>query len=133
MMLGAFTGYFRERKSTKNITFPYNTYVVYSRREPEAHDQKRYKLGELYSIASLSRDFRLLVQQKYRIASDRPRHTDNYQNRTERDAMELARLAKVFLAASRFLCGNNRSIGETSIKPGAGRSLLKEPSLTSIM
>lgn len=45
--LGAFTGYFRQRQSSKNITFPYEQYdfhfvlgVIYSRRE-EAIDERR--------------------------------------------------------------------------------------------
>ena len=29
MTLGAFTGYFRNRQSTKNITFPYNEYIAH--------------------------------------------------------------------------------------------------------
>jgi hypothetical protein len=52
--LGAFTGYFRQRSSNKNITFPYEQYkrhfvlgVIYSRRE-EINDERRvYKLDEL--------------------------------------------------------------------------------------
>ena len=45
MTLGAFTGYFRNRKSKKNITFPYDEYVghfvlgiIYSRTEEHLDD-----------------------------------------------------------------------------------------------
>jgi len=77
--LGAFTGYFRERESTKNVTFPYGQYsanlvlgVIYSRLD-EVNDERRvYKLSELSSIASVVRQFQFLVQDKWRIAIDRP-------------------------------------------------------------
>jgi len=77
--LGTFTGYFRDRKSTKNIMFPYSDYrahyvlgVIYSR-SPQASDERRvYRLEELSDIASVARNFQFLVQEKWRIASDRP-------------------------------------------------------------
>jgi hypothetical protein len=77
--LGAFTGYFRQRDSTKNITFPYKQYaahyvlgVIYSR-NPEIADERRvYTLDELQDIVSVVRDFTFLLQEKWRIASDRP-------------------------------------------------------------
>lgn len=77
--LGAFTGYFRQRQSTKNITFPYEQYaahyvlgIIY-RRSDEAVDERRiYTLDDLQDIASVVRDFTLLLQEKWRIASDRP-------------------------------------------------------------
>lgn len=76
--LGAFTGYFRQRKSTKNITFPYEQYaahfvlgVIYSRNE--AIDERRvYTLDDLQSIASVVKDFTFLLHEKWRIATDRP-------------------------------------------------------------
>lgn len=78
MALGAFTGYFRDRQSTKNITFPYGSYaghivlgIIYSRREG-FDERQRYRLEELGSIRSVIGDFELFVQEKYRIASDRP-------------------------------------------------------------
>jgi hypothetical protein len=76
--LGAFTGYFRQRQSTKNITFPYEQYaahfvlgVVYSR--SEAIDERRvYMLDELQDIVSVVKNFTFVLQEKWRIASDRP-------------------------------------------------------------
>ena len=77
--LGAFTGYFRQRKLTKNITFPYEQYtahfvlgVIYSR-SSELVDEKRVcTLGDLQNIVSVVRNFTFLLQEKWRIASDRP-------------------------------------------------------------
>ena len=79
MTLGAFTGYFRDRTSTKNITFPYGSYLghfvlgmIYSKTDDEIDERKRYTLDELESITSVIRDFRFFVQQKFQIASDHP-------------------------------------------------------------
>lgn len=79
MTLGAFTGYFRNRKSTKNITFPYGDYaghfvlgVLYSRTDESLDERKIYELKDLKSITSVIRDFTFFVQEKYRIALDRP-------------------------------------------------------------
>ena len=77
--LGAFTGYFRQRHSTKNITFPYEQYVahyvlgiIYSR-TPDAVDERQvYTLDDLQSIVSVVRDFGFLLQEKWCIAADRP-------------------------------------------------------------
>ncbi len=77
--LGAFTGYFRQRSSTKNITFPYEQYkghfvlgTIYSRRE-EVNDERRvYKLDELQDIVSVVKDFTFLLQEKWRIAGELP-------------------------------------------------------------
>ncbi len=79
MTLGAFTGYFRDRKSTKNIAFPYDSYaghfvlgVIYSKAEGAVDERRRYALDELESITSVIRDFQFFAHEKYRIASDRP-------------------------------------------------------------
>lgn len=79
MTLGAFTGYFRERKSTKNISFPYHSYaghfvlgVIYSKTAGEVDERRKYKLDELENITSVINSFEFFVQEKYRIASDRP-------------------------------------------------------------
>ena len=79
MTLGAFTGYFRERNSTKNITFPYGSYsghfvlgVIYSKTDGLIDERRRYNLNELERITSVIRDFQFFAQEKYRIASDRP-------------------------------------------------------------
>jgi hypothetical protein len=69
MTLGAFTGYFRDRKSRKNITFPYEEY---SRSDGNLDERKVYQLSELQNITSVVRDFTFFVQEKYRIALDRP-------------------------------------------------------------
>lgn len=79
MTLGAFTGYFRDRESTKNTTFPYGSYtghfvlgVIYSRKNQSADERKVYRLDDLQSIASVIRDFTFFFQEKYRISIDRP-------------------------------------------------------------
>src|SRR5207249_6871082 len=62
--LGAFTGYFRQRSSTKNVTFPYGQYakhfvlgVIYSRTIDVPDERRIYTLDELESIVSVVRDF----------------------------------------------------------------------------
>lgn len=78
MTLGSFTGYFRDRQSSKNITFPYGTYtahlvlgVIYSSVEG-IDESKTFTLEEMAGIPSVARDFEFFVQDKYRIATDRP-------------------------------------------------------------
>lgn len=77
--LGAFTGYFRQRHSTKNITFPYEQYaahfvlgVIYSRSDEAVDEQRVYTLENLQNIVSVVKDFTLLLQEKWRIAECRP-------------------------------------------------------------
>jgi len=79
MTLGAFTGYFRNRSSKKNITFPYEQYaghfvlgVICSRAEQASDERKIYRLNELQNITSVVRDFCFFVQEKYKIAQGRP-------------------------------------------------------------
>jgi len=79
MTLGAFTGYFRDRKSNKNITFPYEEYighfvlgVIYSRVEVDIDERRVYNIDELQNITSVVKDFIFFVQEKYKIATDRP-------------------------------------------------------------
>jgi len=79
MTLGAFTGYFRNRSSRKNITFPYEDYtghfvlgVIYSRAKVPSDERQMYNLKELQNITSVVRDFSFFVQEKYKIAADRP-------------------------------------------------------------
>lgn len=79
MTLGAFTGYFRNRQSTKNITFPYAEYighfvlgVVYSRAEDVSDERNVYQLNDLKNITLVIKNFTFFVQEKYRIALDRP-------------------------------------------------------------
>lgn len=77
--LGAFTGYFRQRSSTKNITFPYEEYdahivlgIIYSRRKEAIDEKQIYSLNEIDNIVSVIRDFTFLVNEKWQIASDKP-------------------------------------------------------------
>lgn len=79
MTLGTFTGYFRNRDTAKNITFPYNQYaahfvlgVIYSRTEKKADEFERHSVNDLKSIPSVAKDLRIFVQPKYRIARDVP-------------------------------------------------------------
>ena len=79
MTLGAFTGYFRDRKSSKNITFPYDDYVghfvlgiIYTRTDDVFDERKIYGLNDLQNITSVVKDFDFFVQEKYKIATDRP-------------------------------------------------------------
>ncbi len=79
MTLGAFTGYFRNRTSTKNITFPYAEYsghfvlgVIYSRAEAPVDQLRTHTLDELEQMPSVVRDLQFFVQPKYRIAKDQP-------------------------------------------------------------
>ncbi len=80
MTLGAFTGYFRTRTSSKNTKFPYGEYnghyvlgVIYSKGELKEQDERKvYSLGDLDRIVSVIKDFTFFVQPKWRIASARP-------------------------------------------------------------
>lgn len=78
MTLGAFTGYFRNRNSTKNVTYPYAAYkahivlgIIYSENS-DIDERKSYPLDELGSIVSVVNDITFFVQEKWRIATDRP-------------------------------------------------------------
>lgn len=77
--LGAFTGYFRRRRSTKNITFPYEQYakhfvlgIIYSRSDEAIDERRVYTLNELRDIVSVVKDFTFLLHEKWQIANDRP-------------------------------------------------------------
>ena len=75
--LGAFTGYFRNRESTKNVTFPYGSYrqhyvvgIVYTQvtdRQPGV-----YALNEIDRIQPPIRDIEIFLHEKWRVASDHP-------------------------------------------------------------
>lgn len=78
MTLGAFTGYFRDRKSSKNISFPYNDYqahcvfgIIYSRTQTQVDERVSYSIEQLHSINSVACNFEFFVQEKYRTATDR--------------------------------------------------------------
>lgn len=99
MTLGAFTGYFRNRRSTKNITFPYSEYsshivlgVIYSRpigvlkkentveevnieQVQDSFEVKApgtYSVSELEDIPSVAKDFIFFAQPKFCVAKDQP-------------------------------------------------------------
>jgi hypothetical protein len=78
MTLGTYTGYFRNRQSTSQTPFPYVNYfkhyvlgVVYT---PLTHQvsPEVYQLHQLNDIPAVAQDFVFFLQEKYRIASDRP-------------------------------------------------------------
>lgn len=78
MTLGAFTGYFRNRASAKNVVFPYGRYaghfvlgVIYSQVQ-DIDERRVHRLEQLESITSVIADFQFFAQEKYCIASDRP-------------------------------------------------------------
>jgi hypothetical protein len=76
--LGSHGQYFVNRKSNKNIQFPYSESlghfclgVIYSRAGSEHVDETRtYRLEELKSITSVISDFEFFVHEKWEIASD---------------------------------------------------------------
>ncbi|MBD5323163.1 MAG: restriction endonuclease [Bacteroides sp.] len=79
MTLGAFTGYFRNRKSSKNITYPYSSYkahivlgIIYSENDEAIDERKMYQIENLDEIISVVKDITFFVQEKWRIAVDRP-------------------------------------------------------------
>lgn len=78
MTLGAFTGYFRNRCSTKNCHFPYAEYsghfvlgAIYTRTK-KADEVRIYPVKEIERIPSVIKDLRFFAQPKYRIAKDQP-------------------------------------------------------------
>ena len=78
MTLGAFTGYFRERNSTKNVTHPYGDYkahvvlgIIYDTVR-DIDERKVYSIGQLNEIVSVIKNFDFFVQEKWKIAIDRP-------------------------------------------------------------
>ena len=79
MTLGAFTGYFRNRESTKNTLYPYGSYsahlvlgVIYSQIDDNPNEKTIYSIDELDKIESVIKDFHFFVQPKYKIASASP-------------------------------------------------------------
>lgn len=79
MTLGAFTGYFRGRESSKNITYPYSSYaghfvlgIIYSRAEVRSDEFRTRSVDELDTMPSVVRDLQFFVQPKFRIAKDQP-------------------------------------------------------------
>lgn len=94
--LGAFTGYFRNRQSTKNITFKYDDYtahfvlgIIYSKNNSQVEERQKYTFDNLDEILSVISDFEIIVHEKYRIASSRPGsgNTKNIGSITDIDAL----------------------------------------------
>ena len=77
--LGSHGKYFENRKSKKNIQFPYSDYsghfclgIIYSRIGGSTIDETRaYSIPELKSITSVVKDFHFFVVEKWKIASDK--------------------------------------------------------------
>ncbi|MGQ0543504.1 MAG: type II restriction endonuclease [Blastocatellia bacterium] len=77
--LGSHGEYFINRKSTKNIQFPYSEYlghyvlgILYSRKAlTYLEEAKIYKLSSLHEIPSVIGDFEFFAFEKWKIASDR--------------------------------------------------------------
>lgn len=76
--LGAFTGYFRDRTSLKNITHQYDAYkahiilgVIYDMNS-DIDEFKTYRLEQLDEITSVIKNFCFFVREKWEIAIDRP-------------------------------------------------------------
>lgn len=79
MTLGAFTGYFRERETSKNTRYPYGQYaghfvlgIIYSKCNDTIDERQTFGLKDLKKIPSVIKDFQFFAQPKYRIASWRP-------------------------------------------------------------
>lgn len=79
MTLGAFTGYFRNRQSTKNVTYSYSKYeahvvlgIIYSENDKAGDEIKLYSLENLDEIISVVKDITFFVQEKWKIATDKP-------------------------------------------------------------
>ncbi|MGY4674806.1 type II restriction endonuclease [Ursidibacter arcticus] len=77
--LGSHGAYFTDRNSTKNIQFPYGSYlghfclgIIYDRTSSRDIDEtKIFQLGELQSIVSVIGNFQFFVTEKWKIASDK--------------------------------------------------------------
>ena len=77
--LGSHGAYFENRKSTKNIQFPYSDYaghfclgIIYSRVDGATIDEtKAFDISKLKSITSVVKDFQFFVVEKWKIASDK--------------------------------------------------------------
>ncbi len=77
--LGSHGKYFEDRTSTKNIQFPYGSYlghfclgIIYDRATGMSIDETQaFSIGELQSITSVIKNFQFFVAEKWRIASDK--------------------------------------------------------------
>lgn len=78
LTLGSYWGYFRAREQRKNTDYPYSQYachlilgMLYQQRPIGEKEWYMYTLDELDDIPSAIGDFRLFVQPKWKIASDK--------------------------------------------------------------
>ncbi|MGB4499245.1 MAG: EcoRV family type II restriction endonuclease [Methylococcaceae bacterium] len=77
--LGSHGEYFENRTSTKNIQFPYNSYlghfclgIIYDRADITSIDEtKIHTVDDLHSITSVVKNFQFFVTEKWKIASDK--------------------------------------------------------------
>lgn len=77
--LGSHGKYFINRKSKKNIQYPYDDYsghfclgIIYSRNELDKYDETRiYSTDDVEQIPAVIRDFIFFAEEKWRIASDK--------------------------------------------------------------
>ncbi len=77
--LGSHGEYFENRTSTKNIQFPYGSYlghfclgIIYDRADEATIDEtKSHHIDELQAITSVAKNFQFFVVEKWRIASDK--------------------------------------------------------------
>lgn len=77
--LGSHGEYFENRASTKNIQFPYGSYlghfclgIIYDRADGTTIDEtKSYSIDQLHSITSVATNFQFFVIEKWKIASDK--------------------------------------------------------------
>lgn len=77
--LGSHGTYFENRQSTKNVQFPYGSYlghfclgIIYSRAENAMIDETNtYQTNQLHTIASVIHDLQFFVAEKWQIASDK--------------------------------------------------------------
>ncbi len=77
--LGSHGEYFENRTSTKNIQFPYSSYlghfclgIIYDRADITSIDEtKIYAVDDLHLITSVVKNFQFFVTEKWKIASDK--------------------------------------------------------------
>lgn len=77
--LGSHGEYFTDRKSSKNIQYPYDEYlghfclgIIYSRSDLEKSEEMRiYNINDLETIPTVIKKFTFFAEEKWKIASDK--------------------------------------------------------------
>lgn len=77
--LGSHGEYFENRTSTKNIQFPYGSYlghfclgIIYDRAKGATIDETKVcRIDDLYAITSVAKNFQFFLAEKWKIASDK--------------------------------------------------------------